>query len=61
MKDQIFQDAYARVRSRHTDQAWFALSPREITDAIYLEIRAIDRERLTSPEADEAPVAVAAE
>ncbi len=61
MKDQIFQDAYARVRSRHTDQAWFALSPREITDAIYLEIRAIDRERLTSPDADEGPVAVAAE
>jgi hypothetical protein len=28
----------------HTDQAWFALSPREITDAIYREIRAIDRE-----------------
>ena len=42
MKDQIFQDAYARVRGRHTDQAWFALSPREITDAIYREIRRID-------------------
>ena len=61
MKDQIFQDAYARVRDRHTDQAWFALSPREITDAIYREIRAIDRERLTSSEADDPPVAVAAE
>jgi hypothetical protein len=61
MKDQSFQDAYARVRGRHTDQAWFALSPREITDAIYREIRAIDRERLMSSEADEASVAVAAE
>ena len=63
MKDQIFQDAYARVRGRHTDQAWFALSPREITDAIYREIRAIDRERLTSSEADgdRASLAVAAE
>jgi hypothetical protein len=61
MKDQIFQDAYARVRGRHTDQAWFALSPREITDAIYREIRVIDRERLTSSEADDPPVAVAAE
>jgi hypothetical protein len=62
MKDQIFQDAYARVRCRHTDQAWFALSPREITDAIYREIRAIDRERLTGLEnADEASVAFAAE
>ena len=36
MRDQIFQDAYARVRGRYTDQAWFALSPREITDAIRL-------------------------
>ncbi len=35
-----------------TDQAWFALSPREITDLIYREIRIIDRERLTVPEAD---------
>jgi hypothetical protein len=61
MKDQIFQDAYARVRGGHTDQAWFALSPLEITDAIYREIRAIDRERLTSSEADDPPVAVAAE
>jgi hypothetical protein len=61
MRDQIFQNAYARVRGRHTDQAWFALSPREITDAIYQEIRAIDRERLVASEADESPVAVAAE
>ena len=45
MSDQIFQDAYARVRARHDDQAWFALSPREITDSIYQEIRVIDRER----------------
>ena len=49
MSDQIFQNAYARVRGRHSDQDWFALSPREITDAIYREIRIIDSERLTSP------------
>jgi hypothetical protein len=46
MSDQVFQNAYARVRGRHTDQAWFALSPREITDSIYREIRVIDSERM---------------
>ena len=61
MTDQIFQDAYARVRGRHTDQAWFALTPREITDLIYREIRVIDFERLPCPEADATPMAVAAE
>jgi len=59
MSDQIFQDAYTRVRGRHDDQSWFALSPREITDFIYREMRAIDRERLAG--ADFAPMAVAAE
>jgi len=57
--DQVFQDAYARVRGRHSDQAWFALSPREITDSIYREIRIIDNERLLSAEAGE--MALAAE
>ncbi len=61
MSDQIFQDAYARVRGRHTDQAWFALSPREITDSIYREIRVIDCERLLCQETDATPIAVAAE
>lgn len=45
MSDQIFQDAYARVRGSHDDQTWLTLSPREITDSIYREIRALDRER----------------
>jgi hypothetical protein len=61
MNDAIFQDAYTRVRGRHDDQAWFALSPRQITDSIYREIRAIDRERLVSIESDIASMAVAAE
>jgi hypothetical protein len=60
MSDQIFQDAYARVRGRYTDQAWFALTPREITDLIYREIRVIDCERLMCLEAEN-PMAVAAE
>jgi hypothetical protein len=61
MNDHIFQDAYARVRACHEDQAWFALSPRQITDSIYREIRNIDRERMMTAEADFAPMAVAAE
>ena len=61
MSDQIFQDAYARVRGRHDDQSWFALSPREITDSIYREIRIIDRERMIGEDADMLPLAAAAE
>jgi hypothetical protein len=61
VNDDIFQDAYARVRGRHDDKAWFALSPRQITDLIYREIRIIDHERLSRAEADLAPLAVAAE
>jgi hypothetical protein len=61
MSDHIFQDAYTRVRGRHDDQSWFALSPRQITDSIYREIRNIDRERIMSAESDFAPMAVAAE
>jgi hypothetical protein len=51
MSDQIFQEAYARVRGRYDDLAWFSLSPRQITDSIYREMRAVDRERLTRVEA----------
>jgi hypothetical protein len=61
MGDQVFQDAYARVRGRHDDLAWFALSPREITDKIYREIRVIDRECMIQAEAGCWSIAVAAE
>jgi hypothetical protein len=61
MSDHIFQDAFTRVRSRHDDQSWFALSPREITDSIYREIRVIDHERLIGADTDFVPMAVAAE
>jgi hypothetical protein len=61
MSDHIFQEAYARVRARHDDQSWFALSPREITESIYSEIRVIDRERMMRAQADIVPIAVAAE
>jgi hypothetical protein len=56
MNDQIFQEAYARVRGRYDDLAWFSLSPRQITDCIYREMRLIDRERLSpTAAASEAP------
>jgi hypothetical protein len=61
VSDQAFQDAYARVRGRHSDQAWFALSPREITDSIYREIRIIDGERISTKDVCNAAMALAAE
>ena len=61
MSDQVFQDAYSRVRGRHTDQAWFALSPREITDSIYREIRIIDAECVKMAGGDLPKLALAAE
>ncbi len=61
MSDQVFQIAYDRVRGSHTDQTWFALSPREITDAIYREIRLIDSERVRMAEVGVHQMAIAAE
>ena len=58
MSDQIFQVAYARVRGRHSDHAWFAMSPREIADFIYREIRVIDRERLLGAEIAIDPITI---
>ena len=49
MCDRTFEDAYLRVRAKHSDQRWFSLSPREITSAIYEEIHILDSERLGSP------------
>ncbi len=46
MSDQIFLDAYARVRKSYSEEAWLALDPRQITAAIYREIRRLDAERL---------------
>ncbi len=60
MSDKTFEIAYARVRGRHNDQAWFALSTREIADSIYREIRLID-DQAVCLDADFAQTAVAAE
>jgi hypothetical protein len=61
MSDHTFQDAYVRVRARYDDRSWFSLSPRQITDAIYQEIRALDRERLIQEAKACSLMAIAAE
>ena len=45
MTDPIFQQAYEVVRMTFPGDAWNALSPRQITQAIYQEIRRIDAAR----------------
>ncbi len=39
-----FQAAYDRARARYTATQWLALDPRQITEAIYREMRQIDAE-----------------
>ena len=55
MSDQIFQQAYDRVRHRHSEDAWLALSPRQITEAIYQEMRQIDAEIIRQRQAEPTP------
>jgi len=62
MSDLIFQDAYARVRSRYSNQDWVTLSPREVTTLIYQEMREIDLSRTTGATSEtRRAVAIAAE
>lgn len=39
---EFFQEAYRRARGRYTQEQWLALTPQQITDAIYREMRAMD-------------------
>ena len=43
-----FQAAYDRARSLIPKGTWVLLSPREQTDAIYMAMRKLDTEGLTS-------------
>jgi hypothetical protein len=45
MGNDVFQEAYDRVRERFTTEAWLTLDPRQITQIIYAEMRRIDAER----------------
>ena len=38
----FFQEAYRRARSQYTQEQWLALTPQQITDSIYREMRAMD-------------------
>lgn len=49
MSESIFQVAYDRARGKFSDDAWFSLNPRQITEAIYQEIRQLDAERVGVP------------
>ena len=42
MTDPVFQQAFDAVRKSWSDAAWSALTPRQISEAIYQEIRRID-------------------
>ena len=61
MSDEIFAEAYARLRGRHSEKEWFSLTPQDITKAIYSEIRAIDRERFKAASGSVAAIPLAAE
>ena len=61
MSDQVFEDAYTRVRGCYSDEAWFGLSPREVTNLIYREMRRIDLARSEAEARPPVPVPVAAE
>jgi hypothetical protein len=38
----FFNDAYRRARSRFTTEQWLALTPQQVTQAIYQAMREID-------------------
>lgn len=60
MTDPVFQQAYETVRASYTGDAWAALTPRQITEAIYREIRRLDARELAEAGPDRsaaAPVA----
>jgi hypothetical protein len=41
VNEQVFEEAYVRVRRRYSNVDWKALSRRDIDDAIYREIQII--------------------
>ena len=45
MTDPVFQRAYELVRGSYSADGWAALTPRQITEAIYREIRRLDADR----------------
>jgi hypothetical protein len=54
MTDPVFLQAFETVRRSCSDDVWIMLTPRQITEAIYQEMRRIDA---SAANADEAPLA----
>ena len=50
MTDPVFHEAYETVRARYTSESWAALTPRQIANEIYREIRSIDAGRAATAE-----------
>jgi hypothetical protein len=42
MSDPVFQQAFETVRKSWSNEAWGTLTPRQVTELIYREIRRID-------------------
>ncbi len=51
--DEVFQEAFNRVRSRYSDREWQTLSSQQVVEEVYREMRAIDAERQRNPPKDE--------
>jgi hypothetical protein len=49
MSDRTFREAYTRAQSSYDKHEWQALSPHQVTAAIYRALRAIDAERNQNP------------
>jgi hypothetical protein len=49
MSDQVFQEAFARVRARYSDAEWQTMSPQQVVEEIYREMRVIDVEQVETP------------
>jgi hypothetical protein len=53
MNEQVFEEAYVRVRRRYSNVDWKALSRKDIDDAIYREIEVITAKRSRNPDEKE--------
>jgi hypothetical protein len=49
----FFNDAYRRARSRFTTEQWLALTPQQVTQAIYQAMREIDAAKVRRAVADD--------
>jgi hypothetical protein len=54
MNDQVYEEAYVRVRRRYSNFDWPALTRKDIDDAIFREVQVISAEGHRKPD-KEAP------